>query len=281
MRISVIIATYNKPDWLELVLWGYAAQRRTPAEVIIADDGSDERTRAVVARLTPQLPFPVRHVWHEDDGFRKCTILNEAILAAECEYLLFTDDDCVPRNDFVETHAAHAQRGRFLSGGALKLPMEVSQQLTAADVLSGNATESRWLRAHGMPASRRLARLSAGPLLARTLDALTPTRASFNGGNASAWKSDIIAVNGFDERLRYGGLDRELGERLENAGIRGKQLRHRAILVHLEHSRGYRDENAIRQNRAIRDETAATRRTRTPSGIDGHTRAENRNGPVR
>lgn len=60
-----------------------------------------------------------------------------------------------------------------------------------------------------------------------------------NGHNASGWKEDIVAVNGLDERMQYGGQDRELGERLENYGIRGKQIRYSAIVVHLDHARGY------------------------------------------
>jgi hypothetical protein len=70
--------------------------------------------------------------------------------------------------------------------------------------------------------------------------------------------------------MGYGGLDRELGERLENAGVRGKQVRHRALVVHLDHPRGYREEAVLRRNRAIRDEVAATRRIRAERGLDRH-----------
>jgi len=50
-------------------------------------------------------------------------------------------------------------------------------------------------------------------------------------------KADILKVNGFDERMQYGGQDRELGERLFNAGIKSKQLRYSAVVVHLDHKR--------------------------------------------
>jgi hypothetical protein len=39
-------------------------------------------------------------------------------------------------------------------------------------------------------------------------------------------------------------------------------------VVHLDHDRGYRREEAARANRAIRDETAATKRTRAVVGLD-------------
>ena len=38
----------------------------------------------------------IEHVWHEDRGFRKCEILNRAILAASADYLIFTDGDTIP-----------------------------------------------------------------------------------------------------------------------------------------------------------------------------------------
>ena len=42
--------------------------------------------------------------------------------------------------------------------------------------------------------------------------------------NVSGWKQDIINVNGFDERMQYGGEDREIGERLMNKGVMLKQI---------------------------------------------------------
>jgi glycosyltransferase involved in cell wall biosynthesis len=273
MRLSVVVTTYNQPEWLEKVLWGFEAQTFRDFELLVADDGSDDRTRTLLDRLRPQLGFPLRHVWHAHDGFRKCTILNAAIAVAEGEYLFFTDGDCIPRPDVLAVHAANARRGAFISGGYLKLPIETSRRIMREDILAGRATDHEWLRRNGVPRSKRLARLKWGPIVAAFLDRITTTRATFNGHNASAWRDDLVRVNGFDERLEYGGLDRELGERLENAGVRGRQFRHRALVVHLDHPRGYRNTEAMARNRAIRDEVAAQRITRAPVGLDRHTGA--------
>ena len=270
MRLSVIVTTYNHPRWLEQVLWGFAAQSVTGFELLVADDGSEAPTAALIERMRAELPYPVRHVWHPKVGFRKCTILNAAIAQAAGEYCFFTDGDCIPRADLLAVHLAAARPGRFGSGGYLKLPMVTSEAITRADVMAGRATDPRWLRAHGTPWDRRLQRLAWGPTMAALLDRLTPTGATFNGHNAAVWREDLIRVNGFDERLEWGGLDRELGERLENAGVRGQQLRHRALVVHLDHGRGYKRPEAIARNRAIRDEVAAKRLTRTPVGLDRH-----------
>ena len=80
----------------------------------------------------------------------------------------------------------------------------------------------------------------------------------------------MLAANGYDERMVWGGLDRELGERLENAGVRGLQIRHRAVVMHLDHPRGYASEEGMRGNAQVREETRRTRRTRTEDGLDRH-----------
>lgn len=270
MRLSVIVTTYDQPEWLEKVLWGFEAQTFREFELLVADDGSDDRTRDLLTRMRPRLGFPLEHVWHPHDGFRKCTILNAAIARSRGEYLFFTDGDCIPRRDLLAVHAANARRGRFISGGYLKLPLTTSQRIGPEDIAAGRATDFHWLRANGTPRSRRLSRLRWGPLMATLLDRLTTTGATFNGHNSSVWRDDLVRVNGFDERLEYGGLDRELGERLENAGVRGRQFRHRALVVHLDHPRGYRNAEAMARNRAIRDEVAAKRIARTPVGLDRH-----------
>lgn len=51
------------------------------------------------------------------------------------------------------------------------------------------------------------------------------------------WHEDIVKARGFDERMKYGGEDCELGERLMNAGIKAVQIRYLAIMLHLDHDR--------------------------------------------
>jgi hypothetical protein len=132
-------------------------------------------------------------------------------------------------------------------------------------VADGRFADVRWLAAHGLAASPLKLRVQGR--WARWLDSLSPARASWNGHNASGWKSDLLAVNGFDERMQYGGQDREFGERLENAGLRGKRIRHRAICVHLDHPRGYATAESIARNRAIRAQTRRTRSTWAEAGL--------------
>jgi glycosyltransferase involved in cell wall biosynthesis len=249
---AVIITTYNQPRWLEKVLWGYAAQNTAAFNVVIADDGSATATRAVIENARSYFGKRLLHVWHPDVGFRKCEILNRAILATNADYLIFTDGDCIPRADFVATHIELAEPNRFLSGGVIWLPKATSEAITRADVINGRIAKARWLRAHGWPGGRRRLRLVRNEVAATVLDTVSPTGATFNGHNASVWREALIAANGFDAEMGYGGLDRALGERLENLGYRGKRVRHRAVCFHLDHDRPYRKPETVQRNRELR-----------------------------
>lgn len=267
MRTAVIITTYNHPAWLEKVLWGYAAQSMANFQIVIADDGSGPETRAVIEQARPDFGARLQHVWHEDTGFRKCDILNKSILAAAADYLIFTDGDCIPRNDFVQRHVQLAEPERFLSGGVIWLSREVSQAITRERVKSGRFATGKWLSAHGWKADRRGLRLVREPLITATLDVLTPTGATFNGHNASVWRDALLKVNGFDAEMGYGGLDRALGERLTNLGLKGKQIRHRAVCFHLDHERPYRKPEIVQRNREIRARIRKSGEIRALSGI--------------
>ncbi len=252
MQASVIISTYNSPRWLEKVLWGYACQQYRDFEILLADDGSGPETAALIERMRGETNLPLRHIWQEDRGFRKCRILNKAVLAAETDYLIFTDGDCIPRRDFVAVHVSRAEPGYYLSGSYFKLPMKTSEAITREDIVTGRCFDKRWLHRHGLPRTRKTLKISAGPRMARLMNRITPARCNLKGSNASAWRDDVLRVNGFDERMPWGGEDREFGVRLINAGIRPRHVRYDAVVIHLDHARGYVDPERVRTNKQLR-----------------------------
>lgn len=267
MFASVIFTTYNHPKWLEKTLWGFSAQSYRDFEIIVADDGSGDETKEVVERLQKAIDIPIQHIWQEDDGFQKCRILNKAILASRGEYLIFTDGDCIPHPDFVKNHVALSQPNTLLSGGYFKLPLDVSRNISKEDIISGNCSRPSWLLKHGVSLTPKLLKLFSDPLWGSLLDAITTTRATWNGHSASTWKNLIVETNGFDERMQYGGQDREFGERLVNMGVKTRQVRHRCSCLHLDHGRGYARPESIARNRAIRKNTRNTKVTRSDFGI--------------
>ena len=267
MFASVIFTTYNHPKWLEKTLWGFSVQSYRDFEIIVADDGSGDETREVIESVQKQIDIPVRHIWQEDDGFQKCRILNKAITESRGEYLIFTDGDCIPHPDFVKNHVELSAENPMLSGGYFKLPLDVSRAITKQAIVAGNSTRPGWLLRHGVPFSLKISKLYSHRLLGAILDALTITRATWNGHSSSTWKKHVIATNGFDERMQYGGQDREFGERLMNMGVKTRQVRYRCSCVHLDHGRGYARPESIAKNRAIRKHTREHGVTRTDYGI--------------
>jgi glycosyltransferase involved in cell wall biosynthesis len=267
MKASIILTTYNSPVWLEKVLWGYANQSERDFEILIADDGSDSETRNVIHRIEAETGLTLQHVWHPDRGFRKSVILNRATVESRSDYLIYSDADCIPNRDFVSAHIRYRTKGHFLSGGMVRLPMAISCRITREDIQNGRVTRMPWLLRNGVRPNPKILASAASLYVARIFDRLTTTKASWNGHNSSGWRDDIVAANGFDERMQYGGLDRELGERLINAGIQPIQIRHRAICVHLDHSRSYESTASWTRNAAIRSETINSKRTQTVHGI--------------
>lgn len=252
MKTSVIISTYNAPEWLEKVLWSYTFQTEKDFELVIADDGSGLETERLIKSFSQTATFPIQHIWQEDEGFQKSKILNKAIVACQTDYIIMSDGDCIVRKDFVAKHLKKRKPGRFLSGGYYKLPMDISQLIQIQDIQTGKCFELAWLLKNGLKKSFKNNKLNASGIKEEFLNSFTPSKATWNGHNASGWKEDLLAVNGFDERMQYGGQDREMGERLKNLGIKGKQIRYSAICLHLDHPRSYKTEESIRFNKKIR-----------------------------
>ena len=278
MQVSVIVSTYNKPEWLEKVLWGYRNQEFREFELVIADDGSREDTRELILRFAGDSVFPIRHIWHPDQGYRRSMILNAAIWASRGDYLVFSDGDCIPRRDFVRTHAELAEPGRFLSGGSVYLSMEVSSAITPEDVVSGRFAEPGWLRTRGQALGRHRLRLVPRGWKAALLDRITTTNPTWNLNNASTWREWIFEVNGMEAEMQYGGADRALGSRLENLGLRGKRARFRAVLLHLDHDRPYKTNESVQKNKGIRRRIVSQGETRARDGLEEFLAVRNSGG---
>lgn len=268
--VEVVVSTYNNPRALDLALCALSLQSTDRFRICIADDGSGPSTRAVVDAWSATMGTRLRHIWHTDRGFRKNRILNKAIASASAEYLIFLDGDCVPGRRFVQRHLELSQPGRFCTGGVIRLDLATSDRLDAALVQSGEAFTPGWLQAQ-----RALGglgnRLKAGVYPAWVCglaEVLTPVRKTWNGGNSSTWRLDLIRVNGFDENFGYGAEDIELGFRLNNAGVRGRHLRYTAPVLHLEHQRDYADQSGKARNKETALKAKREGKTVSDRGID-------------
>ncbi len=266
MDVQVIVTTYDQPRYLALVLLALERQTGGDFGVLVADDGSGAETRAVVEAARARRE--IVHVWQRHQGFRKCRILNRAVAAARAEYLVFLDGDCVPRKDFLARHLALARPGRYLAGRLVRLSGELSARLGEPEVGGGSFERRAFLwrewRAGNLVQKPQYAFVPAplGQALFRR------DGGSWTGANGSAWRRDVLAVNGFDERLGYGYEDSDFGWRLALAGVRRRSVRYCAVAFHLDHARPWRDEAAMVRHRELAEESLRRGVARCYQGID-------------
>jgi glycosyltransferase involved in cell wall biosynthesis len=265
-----VLTTYNNPRSLALCLESVARQWVACDSICIADDGSGLETKAVVDAFAAARPhLRVRHLWHEDRGFQKCAILNKAIASSEADFLVFIDGDVLIHPCFVARHFELARRGRYATGSLIRLDAEATAAVTVDLVATGRVFEREWLR-HNRAFDRVATWLKSAPCpkpFSNFLEHVWPTRRSLCGANWSAWRDDILKVNGFDETITYGGLDKELGDRMANAGVPGRHLRFSAPLVHLDHSRPYADTKKKKRNKDWIHQVRRSGVSWTPNGI--------------
>lgn len=260
MRTELIVTTYNSIRPLLLCLESIACQTFRPDTICVADDGSGPETAAAIAGFQAAHPdLTLRRVWHEDRGFEKAAILNRAIASSVADYLFFLDGDVLIHPCFLARHVALARPGRFCTGSLIRLDEDASATVTPQMVRDGTVFDRGWLR-ENRAIDRLGTWLKTMPLplaLQSALDVATPVQRALCGANASLFRADALKVNGFDETIKYGGVDKEFGVRLQNAGVTGRHIRYTAPLVHLEHPRGYRDAERIARHkariRAVRD----------------------------
>lgn len=135
--ISLIITTYNQPNSLALVLDSVKKLQILPNEVLVADDGSKEDTRALIQSYAKDFPCPLKHIWHEDIGFRLSRIRNLAIKAAKSEYIIIIDGDMILHPEFIKDHLNYARRKVFLQGSRVILNESSSQDILANNIGGG------------------------------------------------------------------------------------------------------------------------------------------------
>lgn len=260
MSISpcLIITTYNYPAALALILDTIKIQTTMPREVIVADDGSGSETKELIARYIPGFPVPLKHVWHEDTGFRRSEILNKAIAGTTCNYIIQIDGDVILHKHFVHDHLHFAKQGYFLFGTRVHI-----KQSYVPTVLKNKKITFHFFSRGLKNRFRRVRKLS----VAQKREDFTSISGKLRGCNLSYWREDFIKINGYNEDIfGWGREDSELAIRFHNAGLKAKRLVYCAICYHLDHPEKSRDR--LNDNDKIEEETKREKYSRTANGID-------------
>ena len=235
--ISVILATHEAPEGLDLALRAFSEQRsEVELEVVIADDGSGPAVRAVVDSWRGCLDL--RHVWQPRAGFRKARAVDLAALAARGDYLVFLDADCLPRPGFVRAVNRGALPGWFLGTKRINLSRGFSHRIVEEGLSAWRWSPPTWLvrgpREIGRPGYLISVRDRGRPWRHGSEEFSPPWSAYCMIG---VHRSDFERVNGYDTRCRRSddGEDQDLAIRLRRSGLRCGWAGTQTTVLHLWH----------------------------------------------
>ena len=246
MKVSVIIAVYKDVEALELIIESLKNQTYKNFEVVIAEDGQDEKMQAFIESIKD---LDIKHTTQEDIGIRKTRSLNNGIIASEGEFLIFIDGDCIPYSTFIESYVKISQDGFIISGRRVNLGPKYSKKLRnkiisplelektfllryifiSQDCKEGHSEDGFYFSPDGWIYNKFIKNRKAST--------------SILGCNYACFKKDIIAINGYDEG--YGetaiGDDTDLEWRFKALGCKIKSAKNVANVFHLYHSRSFRN----------------------------------------
>jgi glycosyltransferase involved in cell wall biosynthesis len=266
-KVSVVISFYNKIEYLKLILAALERQSFREFEVIIADDGSRPEVVADIERIVAESPLSIQHLWHEDLGFRKTKILNEAVRKSRSEYLIFMDGDCVPHWRFVEEHYTNRELRVLLAGRRVYLSEKLSRSLDANRIRKGYLegkflldlmTDGIFGKSSHVIKGIYIRNKGVRKFLNRSMTGVL-------GSNFSIHKEDLVAINGFDERYEAPavGEDSDIELRLIWNNVKIRMVKNIAVQYHIHHKKLPRPEQNLHLFEVVKKEKKAF----TPFGL--------------
>jgi GT2 family glycosyltransferase len=104
--LSVVIPTYQRPDWIRRAVRSMAAQTRLPEQVIAVARDTDLPTHDAIAALRSEgLPFPLQQEMVSAPGFMPP--VERGLAAAAGDIIAVMDDDAEAQTDWAERLVGH------------------------------------------------------------------------------------------------------------------------------------------------------------------------------
>lgn len=272
--LSLVVATYEWPEALDLVLMALSDQSDTRFDVVVADDGSGHATRAVVERWHGAFRGRLVHARQSDLGYRRARSLNLGVLSATGSYLVFLDGDCLPRRRFVEAIRRAALPGWFLASKRLNMSARLSRRVLEEQVPVWRWSALRWLLTAPREVFTAPREIGRPGLLLPVRDRRRPWRPGqpefvppFDGYGFffGVGRDDLERVNGFDMRFTgWGGEDVDLATRLRRTGLKCGWPGAQSTVLHLWHPER---KGGTTSNAGLVRETAASARVGAVEGL--------------
>ncbi|WP_409072706.1 glycosyltransferase family 2 protein [Mitsuaria sp. BK037] len=209
--------TYRRPDLLARCLGALLAQT-LPAdrfEVIVVDDGQEDRCREQVERVAATPGAPAIRYLRAASGRGPAVARNAGWRAATAPLVAFTDDDTLPDPQWLARGLAamQAHPDWVAAAGQVRVPSASAGADGIGTATDGDSDIGR----DGAPA-RRDARPTDHELMTRGLET-----SEFVTANAFARREVLARIEGFDERfLRAWREDSDLQFRLQAQGPVGR-----------------------------------------------------------
>lgn len=266
LTTSLIITTYNRPDALEAVLESVKHQRILPNEVIVADDGSTDETKAVIARFQSDYPVALKHAWQVDDGFRAAESRNRALAMAEYDYVIMIDGDMVLHPEFIADHRNAAKKGLYVQGSRVVLTQDKTDELLK------NPSDYRILKWYEKGLEKRWEKRISSlhiPFISKFI--LNKEKADYyhaiRSCNMAFFREDALAINGFNNNfVGWGREDSEFVARFFNNGVKRANLKFSGIAYHLWHSEASRA--SLPENDRLLEISINQKLKRCENGVD-------------
>lgn len=257
MKAALLISTYNWPKALNLVLKSVENQTVLPYEILIADDGSTAETRQLIDTFRENKRLNIKHFWQEDRGFRKSSILNQAVAGSESDYIIQVDGDCILHKNFVEDHLKASQKGVYLYGARVNILPDAVASVLEKEIISFNYFSKE---------IKNKTRSLHLPPLSNLYKIHRNYSDKFRGCNVSFWKKDFMEINGYNEDYEgWGREDSDLVIRMGNKGVRAKRLRYAGIVYHIHHKINSRDN--FERNDEMQNQTIANKVVWIENGV--------------
>ncbi len=242
---TLVISVYDKCRELELIFHALTVQnyRMSDIEVIIAEDGTNDKVEELVKHWQDKGKLNINHITQEDKGFRKNKILNKAITATTSEYMIFIDGDCIPHPEFISAHLKSIEYNTVLCGRRVNLTKKSSSEITKDKIESLEYSKTKLGNVLFSALNRDKPEFSYNAEEGFIIKSDAIRKKMMNkdehilGCNFSIHKSMLVMINGFDENYEGPGLgeDSDIEFRLRLKGAKFKSVRNLAVVYHMYH----------------------------------------------
>ncbi len=189
-NVSIIISNFQSIECLQKVFWGYFTQTYRNFElvlIVLADKQAE--VSQWIETVQKQAFFPIRVLVSDVE-----LPMMDIAAFVETDFIVFSEADCIPRQDFIAQHLQYREEGFWLQGTADEISQTTFNYIHQQSVYTGVAFENKWIKKQGGKLS-----VFNGPLYqwgwkAAFLATFSFSKPKLNLKNVSFWKSDLRSL---------------------------------------------------------------------------------------